>query len=89
MGIFSMIDVLVNRPKSEVLDQLPIAEDIKSALLSDGQGEGKLSHLYSLIKAYEMGHWDVLPQRAERLRIAMDSIADLYMESIEWANGFM
>lgn len=33
MGLFSMIDSLLGRPLPEILDELPLTDDIKQALL--------------------------------------------------------
>lgn len=89
MGIFSMIDALVNRPKQEIFEQLPIATDVKDAIVSEGAGDSHMDQIFALTKSYEQGDWDRLERRTGRLPFDAEAIPDLYLQSIEWANEFL
>ena len=52
LGMFSMIDAILNRPLSDILSQLPISEDVKTALLGE---ENPLRRVYQAALAYEKG----------------------------------
>ena len=82
MGLFSMLDGLIDRPLQEVLNDLPLAEDLKDALL------GKPGHprkVLDLVLAQEMGLWRVLTYIADSLRLQENTLQDIYIESIQWA----
>ncbi|MFC1537915.1 EAL and HDOD domain-containing protein [Candidatus Latescibacterota bacterium] len=86
MGIFSMIDTLMNRPMQEILDGLPLPDDIKGALLKE---EGFLLDLFELILAYERADWDSISALSEKHDISQSNLHDHYLKSLDWANQFL
>jgi c-di-GMP-related signal transduction protein len=85
MGLFSFIDTFLNRPMSEVLSELPIAADIKSALLGD---QNSLRTVLDLIIMYEQGNWEVVARITRELNLDDSQILPTYLTSIKWANDF-
>lgn len=83
MGLFSLIDGIMDRPISEVLEKIPIEADIKAALLGE---KGHLGNIYQLILAYEQGNWDAVPALHEKLRLGDEDVAPLYLKAVDWAN---
>lgn len=86
MGIFSLIDAFLDRPKSDVLNELPISEDIKNSLLL---GEGMFQDVYELILAYEKGNWDNVSESILKLKLNKGTLPRFYQESVEWVNQVM
>lgn len=82
IGMFSLIDTLVDRPRDEVLDELKVSQDIKDAL---GMNDTPLSRIYRLVLAYERGHWDEALESARALGIESAHIPQRYTEAVEWA----
>ncbi len=82
MGMFSLIDALVDRPISEILEELPISEDIKVALLG---GENRFGDVYESVLAYERGDWDRFSECATKLKSDETEAPELYLESVDWA----
>jgi EAL and modified HD-GYP domain-containing signal transduction protein len=82
MGLFSMLDGIIDRPIKEVLLDIPFEEDLKDALL------GKPGHprkVLDLVLAQEMGLWRVLGYIADSLRLKENTLQDIYIEAIQWA----
>ncbi len=80
IGLFSVLDALLDSSMPEVLQSLPLADDISRALLYQ---EGVLGHTLQCVLAYERGNWDEvrcqdLDQRA---------IKDAYLQAIAWATA--
>jgi EAL and modified HD-GYP domain-containing signal transduction protein len=50
VGLFSVLDVLAGRPMDEILDELPLSDDVKSALLNRN---GSLGSTLQSVLAYE------------------------------------
>lgn len=54
-GLLSLIDSMFNQNMDDILDRLPLVDDIKSALRG---GNCALSHWLKLTSAYEVGNWE-------------------------------
>ncbi|MGD2117101.1 MAG: HDOD domain-containing protein [Chromatiales bacterium] len=55
VGILSILDVLMQRPMADILQELPLAEDIIDALLDK---KGNLGDALCCTLAYELHEWD-------------------------------
>lgn len=77
IGLFSSIDAIMSRPMDELLDELPLSEEIKQTLL---QQDGALGQLLKDVIHYEQGSWDsITPSSA-----SFDDLASSYLMSTEW-----
>jgi c-di-GMP-related signal transduction protein len=81
-GLFSSLDALLDCPMNEVVAQLPIAQDVKSALL--GQRNILRATLDAII-AYERGDWDQFAQAAATLKLKEGEFPLLYSSAVDWA----
>jgi EAL and modified HD-GYP domain-containing signal transduction protein len=81
MGMFSLIDAFVDKPLDEVLNQLPISEDITEALLKNS---GPFAQIYSLLIQYEACSWDDLIQISRDLQINPNELPNVYFDALEW-----
>lgn len=85
LGLFSMLDVLLGRPMSKILTDLPIAEEVKDAL----NGEpGIYSDVMNLIKSYERAQWSQFSELAAKFSLQETILPKLYIEALEWADQF-
>lgn len=55
VGLFSLLDSMLGMPLDEILGPLPLAEDIKEALL---HGRGRYGEVLSAVLAYECGAFE-------------------------------
>ncbi len=83
LGMFSMLDALMDRPLSEVLADLPINDEIKQVLL--GQ-ESRYSNIFRMIISYEKGNWEDFSQYAESYQLNVVDVPQLFLEAIMWTN---
>lgn len=83
MGMFSLIDAFLDRPMDELVKTLPMAEDIKTALLG---GSNKLHDILELSRAYEQADWDKVSSLTITLRLSEKDTPQLYLQSLELAN---
>ena len=79
VGLFSLLDALMDIPMIELLDTISLAAPIKMALL---EKEDELGELLSLVIAYEQGDWPVLKQGAIDSKIYKES----YLGALRWAD---
>ncbi len=86
MGLFSMLDVFIGKPMAEALNDLPISEEIKNALLGRA---GRYTELLTLVLAYEKGDWEETIRMAGRLNVREDDLPVLYRNAVEQSNSFV
>ncbi len=84
LGMFSTLTYLIDAPLEEILAQIPIADEIKVALLSQ---EGVAGSLYKFVLEYENAHWDESFALAETLKLPMEEITNIYFECVSEVNS--
>jgi c-di-GMP-related signal transduction protein len=83
MGMFSMIDAIMDRPMCEILSKLPLLDDIKIALMGGGN---IYRDVYETVVAYETGEWDRFASYASKLNLTEEAVPQLYGNSVKWVN---
>jgi len=78
IGLFSLLDSMLEVPMDEVLSQLPLVKDLAIALT---QRDGPYGRLLEAVIRYERGEWKGL---AEGL-YAEKRLAESYLEAVQWA----
>jgi hypothetical protein len=82
VGLFSVLDALMGRPMESALELLPIAQELKTALVSH---QGLLGAVLDCVMAYEEADWD----RAQCGGIQPETIYDSYVNALEWTRRTM
>ena len=83
MGMFSLLDVLMNEQLDSLLTELPISEDIKNALLGR---DGIYGQVFEIVLSYEKAEWKKVDEKTEELGLQEEKLADIYGEAIDWCN---
>lgn len=83
LGLFSMVDAFFDLPLEDILADLPLSGDIKTALRGE---EGRFRDVFELVLAYEKGDWEALARKAARLELEEKEVKELYLQSLEMAN---
>lgn len=83
MGMFSTLPHLIDAPMEEILAELPVADEVKEALLT---GTGPGGALYRLTQAYEGADWERVSFLAHRLGIVPNLLTTLHFECMERAD---
>ena len=83
MGMFSVLDALLDAPMRTILEKMPINEQIKTALLGS---PGRFRTVYDMILHYERGDWGSFSVKAHELGIEEKIIPGIFNESLKWAN---
>jgi EAL and modified HD-GYP domain-containing signal transduction protein len=81
MGMFSMLDGILDRSLPDILKEIPLAEDIKGALTGT---ENKLHDVYKYILAYEDGNWHRTWTYAAKLATDEAFLPQFYLDSVNW-----
>lgn len=83
MGMFSTLGYLIDAPLEDILAEVPVAEEIKAALL---RKEGRCGRLYELVLSYESANWDAISSLAEELGIPNKVLTSIYFNCVENVN---
>lgn len=80
MGMFSTLNYLINAPLEEVLSTIPIADEVKDALVKH---KGRCGLLYDLALSYEHADWPSISELAEQLSIPTNVLTSVYFNCVD------
>lgn len=78
-GLFSALEALLSMPLDQILNALPLSDDLKRALLGH---EGVIGEALHCVLAYELTQWD----KARFKGLAPGDITEAYVEATKWAD---
>lgn len=81
VGLFSLLDALLDQPMRGIVEKLPIGENIKAALCGD---ESELRQFLALIRAFEAGYWNGVASISKQLSLDVRMTQAFYNESLKW-----
>ena len=81
MGLFSVLDMILNVPLEEGLARVNVSKDISDALVSH---KGDLADVYDFILAYENADWQEACRWLVVKNISMDTVYQAYIEAVCW-----
>jgi c-di-GMP phosphodiesterase len=78
VGLLSRMDTLLGLPMAQVLERLPVSDEVRAALLD---GTGPHATMLMLADAYENADWALVDTLAADMQLPT-----LYAEAVAWAN---
>lgn len=84
VGLFSLLEGLLDQSMPDILKQLPLSDEVNDALL--GKNPEMNSYL-SLVRAFESALWMTVIKQAKLLNIDQKQLHVLYNHAIGWGNG--
>ncbi len=79
MGMFSCLEMMVDAPLADILQELPVGEEVKDALL---EKKGRAGSLFRLVLAYEKADWKESRKLAGELGLEDVDLVQLYMDCV-------
>lgn len=86
VGLFSLLDTLLEQTMQELMAKLPLNEELAGALC--GQ-DNHLLHYLKLVCAFEHGNWDDIAQASVDLKVHQDVLFDIYQQAVTWGASLM
>lgn len=83
LGMFSLLDAMLQTQMSDIVDHLPIEEKLKAALLNEPNNE--YLPLLKLAQALEDVKWESVEPLINRLNLKLSDVTDAFQTSLEWA----
>lgn len=80
VGLFSLLDALVDRPMADALEQLPLVDDVKDAILHQ---KGLMAQALDCVRAYEYCDWEHTTCGS----LDEKSIREAFLRSVAWTRS--
>jgi EAL and modified HD-GYP domain-containing signal transduction protein len=84
-GIFSLLDVILNREMQEIMTELPLTDTVKEALMGRAND---IRALLDVTAAYEAVDWDSFSARFNPDMVEQEELMNAYISALEWAEAF-
>ncbi len=81
MGLFSVLDLILNRPMEEALQMVKVSKEIRNALV---ENKGVFAPVLEFIMQYESANWQEVSRLMLMNDIDMDKVYDAYVQSMKW-----
>ena len=84
VGLFSLLEGLLDQSMSDIVKQLPLSDALNNALLGKN---AEFVQYMTLVKAFESALWMNVIKVAKNLDIDQKQLHTLYNQAIVWGNG--
>lgn len=81
MGLFSVLDIILDVPMSEAINMITVPNNIKNAYL---EGTGELATVMRFILDYERADWLEVSKTQVLLGIDIDKVYEAYCQAYSW-----
>lgn len=81
MGLFSVLDVIMEKPMEEALKVVMVPGEVKDALID---GKGKLAPIYDLMRHYEIASWQEVSRQLLLADLQTEKISEAYINALSW-----
>ncbi len=87
LGLFSLLDAMLQIPMADIVDHLPLEDKLKDALL--GRPNNEYLPLLQLAQAFEDVTWESTEHIVRQLNLDLDHIIANFQASLEWTIGWL
>lgn len=81
MGLFSVLDAMLDKPMKEALELVKVSKDIGNALL---EGTGKYAPVLDFMNAYADANWSEVSRQLILINASDSVIYEAYTSSLSW-----
>lgn len=86
MGLFSLIDAMLDNTMENIMKSLPLSKNIKQALI---EAKGELVDYLRFVSYYETANWDQCSLINSKMRVDEDKIPEFYQDAVNWADSYI
>jgi EAL and modified HD-GYP domain-containing signal transduction protein len=84
LGMFSLLDAVINQPMTEIVTYLPLEEKLKSTLCREPNSE--YLPFLTLTERFEEGHWESADAMVQQLGLDRKKVRTAFENAVKWAN---
>jgi EAL and modified HD-GYP domain-containing signal transduction protein len=83
VGMLSLLHIALEMSKEQLLEEIPVADDIRASLLTR---TGVYSDLLRFYENYEYANWESVSQFVEENQLDPSLVNDAYIAAVKWYN---
>ncbi|QOL24761.1 HDOD domain-containing protein [Thalassotalea sp. LPB0316] len=88
-GMFSLLDAVLESPMEQVLERLPMSDDIEQVLLdTDDKLQTPIAMALRSIRHIEQGHWHFTELEAKKMNVSSEFLHRCYQDAVSWAENY-
>ena len=84
VGLFSLLEGLLDQSMTDIVNQLPLSDEVNEALLGKNL---EINNYMTLVRAFESALWMNVIKQAKLLNTDQKQLHMLYNQAIVWGNG--
>ncbi len=81
IGIFSLMDVMLEHDMRDLMQQFPLPDEVKRALINS---EGNCGKILGIIRAYENSDLNKVAALTKSMQINQEKLPYIYVAALEW-----
>ena len=81
MGLFSVLDIILDKPMEEALSMVKVSKEIRDALLDH---KGEFAPVLDFVTGYENASFQEVSRQMVLLGIDDDTVYDAYIQALSW-----
>ncbi len=85
LGLFSLIDAMLDNPMDDLIARLPVSEPIRQALV---ERVGPLAKPLSLVESCERADWSAVDRWRQQLQVDEEQLQAMQLDAIGWADSY-
>lgn len=86
VGMLSLLHIALDKSMAELLDEMPVADEVRESLLSKN---GIYSDMLPFFSNYEYSNWEEINRFAENHGLDSQMISNCYISSVKWYNDLI
>jgi len=86
MGLFSLLDVILERPMEEAVKEVALDEAVRAALVDK---TGDFYHILEFIHAYEHANWDAIAIMMVKYDLELEEVTTAFVDSLVWYKALL
>lgn len=86
LGLFSMLEAVLERPMERIVDHLPLAPDIRAALLGE---LNEPRRILEMTLAYEQANWALVERTVADFKVQESQLGPLYQRAVAQAQSVL
>ncbi len=85
LGLFSLLDAMLDNDMTVLMEQLPLTESVKDALCGK---KGSMTSFLQTMEAYEAADWDKFETLIPMTGVNAKKIPAFYLDAVGWADSY-
>jgi len=86
MGLFSLLDVILERPMEEAVKEVALDETVRAALVDKA---GDFYYILEFIYSYEHANWDDIAIRMVKYDLKLEEITQAFVDALVWYKALL